>query len=345
MRLALDAMGGDLAPEAPVAGALSFARANPDVEIVLVGDEPRLASLLGRVRPENLFVRHAPDAVGMEESPTAIRRRPESSLAICFSLVKSGEADAVVSAGHSGALMAAALLLLGRLGGVERPAIAALLPALQGNRCLLLDAGANVDCKPTWLAQFGVLGEAYMRKVQRVARPRVAVLSNGSEPSKGTELTRAASALLARSGLDFRGYVEGQDLFTGSVDVVVTDGFSGNLVLKTAEGTALGVAGLLRHAIQRNGVAEKLGGLLLKPALAGLRRVVDSAEVGGAPLLGVDGVAVVAHGGSSARAIENALRRAQATVEAGLQADLLDALRRSEAWLPPRGKGATAHHV
>lgn len=334
MRLALDAMGGDLAPESPVAGALAFARAHPEHEVLLVGAESRLLPLLGRVRPPNLKVVHAPDVVGMDASPSAIRRRPESSLSVCFSLVRDGEADAVVSAGHSGAMLAAAMLLLGRLEGVERPAIAALLPALQHGRCLLLDSGANVECRPSWLAQFAVLGEVYMRRVEGLARPRVAVLANGEEPSKGTALTRAAAALLRESDLDFCGYVEGRDLFGGSVDVVVTDGFSGNLVLKTAEGTALGVAGLLRQLIQRSGAAEKLGGLLLKPVLGGLRRVLDSAEVGGAPLLGVNGVAMVAHGSSSPRAIENALRAAQHMVDVGLQQHLIDALQRSRGWLP-----------
>ena len=275
----------------------------------------------------------------MEASPSAIRRHPQSSLYVCFSLVRDGEADAVVSAGHSGAMLAAALLLLGRLPGVERPAIAALLPALQHGRCLLLDSGANVDCRPAWLAQFAVLGEGYMRRVEGLERPRIAVLANGEEPSKGTALTRAASALLRESDLDFRGYVEGRDLFGGGVDVVVTDGFSGNLVLKTAEGTAVGVAGLLRQLIHRSSAAEKFGGLLLKPVLAGMRRVLDSAEVGGAPLLGVNGVAMVAHGSSSPRAIENALRAAAHMVDVELRQHLADALQRSRGWLPGTKRG------
>jgi glycerol-3-phosphate acyltransferase PlsX len=346
MRLVLDAMGGDHAPASPVEGAVLFCRAHPDQEVVLVGDRERVSPLLGRGRPPaNLHLHHASEVVEMDEHATsAFRRKRDSSLRVGFELVRDGKADALVSAGNSGAVMAGGLLTLGRLPGVERPAIAALFPALKGGgRCLLLDAGANVDCRPSHLAQFAVLGEAYVRARLGVARPRVAVLSNGEEASKGTPLTREASELLRRSDLDFVGYVEGKDLFSGDAQVVVTDGFTGNIVLKTSEGVGMGVIGLLRQAIEkRGGLPEKLGAMLLQPALAGLRRVVDYAEYGGAPLLGIQGVGILAHGRSSPRAIHNALGAALATAESGLQEELTRCVERAGAWLPTHQKGKRA---
>jgi glycerol-3-phosphate acyltransferase PlsX len=231
--------------------------------------------------------------------------------------------------------MAGALLVLGRIRGVERPAFAALFPALKGGgRCLLLDAGANVDCKPVHLAQFAVMGEAYVRKLLGVARPRVGVLSNGEEQTKGTALTRHALEMLRQSDLAFVGYVEGKDIFSGEVEVVVTDGFTGNVVLKTSEGTAMAVASLIRSAIERAGVSEKIGALLLRPTLAGLKRVVDYAEYGGAPLLGVDGVGIVAHGRSNPKAIKNALKAALQTAEVQLRDELTRRVEAMQSWLP-----------
>jgi len=351
MRLVLDAMGGDYAPGAPVEGGVLFARAHPEHEVVLVGDTARVTPLLGRgLPPPNLRVHHASEVVEMDDhAATAFRRKRDSSLRVGFELVKDGHGDALVSAGNSGAVMAGGLMTLGRLPGVERPAIAALFPALKGGgRCLLLDAGANVDCRPSHLAQFAVLGEAYVRLLLGVARPRVAVLSNGEEASKGTLLTREASDLLRQSDLDFAGYVEGKDLFSGDVQVVVTDGFTGNVVLKTSEGVGMGVIGMLRQAIEkRGGLSEKLGALLLQPALKGLRKMVDYAEYGGAPLLGLRGVGIVAHGRSSPRAIHNALGAALATAKGGLQEELTQCIARASAWLPthPRGKRGTEEAV
>lgn len=352
MRIALDAMGGDNAPAEIVSGAVRFARAHPAHEVVLVGDAERVRVHLSQHPPVpvNVTVRHASQVVEMDEDAgAAIRRKKDSSLRVGLQLVRDGEASAFVSAGHSGAVMAGALLVLGRLPGVERPAIAALFPSLRtsrrAGRCLLLDAGANVECRPGQLGQWAVMGEAYVRTVLGVERPRVAILANGEEASKGTALTRAASELLRGSPLDFIGYAEGKDIFSGKADVVVTDGFTGNIVLKTAEGTALGVVGLIKHAIERSPLPERVGAMLMKPTLLGLRKVVDWAEYGGAPLLGVNGVGIVAHGRSDAHAIFNALRAAQTTVEAHLQAELGQAIDRAAAWLPNRtgkkGKGAT----
>ncbi|MBI3186182.1 MAG: phosphate acyltransferase PlsX [Myxococcales bacterium] len=340
MRLALDAMGGDHAPAATVEGALLFAKEEPEHEVVLVGDEERLRAELGkkRARPANVSLRHASEVVAMDESATrSMRQKRDSSLKVSFELVKAGEAAGLVSAGHSGAVMAGALWVLGRIDGVERPAFAALFPALRGEgRCVLLDAGANVEARPSQLAQFAVMGEAYARRVLGVEKPRVGLLSNGEEESKGTALTREALALLKRSHLDFRGYVEGKDIFSGEVEVVVTDGFTGNVVLKTSEGTAMAVAALIRSAVEKAGVSEKLGALLLGPTFAGLKKVVDYAEYGGAPLLGVDGVTIVAHGRSSSKAIKNALGAALHTVRADLKEELRAAVSRAKAWVPAR---------
>jgi glycerol-3-phosphate acyltransferase PlsX len=337
VRLALDAMGGDNAPAAVVEGAVRFAREQPD-PVVLVGDEAVVRPLLARLQaPASVTVRHAALAVGMGEEPAAaIRRKKDSSIRVGFELLRDGEVDAFVSAGHSGAMLAGALLVLGRLPEVERPAIAALLPALKKGRCVLLDAGANVECRPRQLAQWAVMGEAYVRCVLGVSRPRVAVLSNGEEASKGTALTREAAALLRQGDLSFVGYVEGKDIFSGGVEVVVTDGFTGNVVLKTAEGTAMGIIGLIRQAIDKSPLPARLGALLMKPTLRGLRKVVDWAEYGGAPLLGVNGLVLVAHGRSDARAVANALFAARLTMEQGLLPELTEALRRAACWLPVR---------
>lgn len=350
MKLALDAMGGDHAPSATVEGSVLFAREHPDHPLVLVGDRALLEPLLAKhPRAPSISIRHATEVVGMDEHAGAsIRKKKDSSLRVCFELAREGEVGAVVSAGNSGAVMAGALFVLGRIRGVERPAIATLFPALKGGgRCLLLDAGANVDCKPSHLAQFGVMGEAYVRATRGVARPRVGVLSNGEEDAKGTELTRAALTLLRKSGLEVVGYVEGKDIFSGEVDVVVTDGFTGNIVLKTSEGVAAGVTGLLRSAVEKAGLPAKMGALLLKPTFAGLKKVVDYAEYGGAPLLGVNGVGVVAHGRSSPRAIQNALAAALHTAQSSTREEIAAAIGRATSWLPARvrGKGATEEPV
>jgi glycerol-3-phosphate acyltransferase PlsX len=235
--------------------------------------------------------------------------------------------------------MAGALLVLGRLEGVERPAIAALFPALRGGgRCLLLDAGANVVCKGVHLAQFAVMGDAYVRKVLGVAAPRVGLLANGEEEGKGTDLTREALSLLKKSDLNFVGYVEGKDIFSGDLDVVVTDGFTGNVVLKTSEGAASGVTALLREAIAKSPLPGRLGALLMKPTFMGLKKAVDYAEYGGAPLLGVAGVGLIAHGRSSPKAICSALKAALQVAEADLQSELASSMVKARSWLPARAR-------
>jgi phosphate acyltransferase len=331
-------MGGDHAPAAAVEGALQFAKEHPDHEVVVVGRESALLEVLRKFRAApNLSVHHATEVVEMDEHAGAsIRKKKDSSLRQCFELINDGKVSGMVSAGNSGAAMAGALLVLGRLDGVERPAIAALLPALKGEgRCLLLDAGANVECKPIHLVQFAVMGEAYVRSRMGVPRPRVAVLSNGEEAGKGTALTRAALEVLKQSDMQFVGYCEGKDIFSGELEVVVTDGFTGNVVLKTSEGAAMGVTGLLRTAISKAGLSEKLGALLLKPTFAALKKMVDYAEYGGAPILGVKGVGIVAHGRSSPKAIKNALKAALECAQVKLEQELALRIKRSESWAAP----------
>jgi phosphate acyltransferase len=330
--VAVDAMGGDQAPSAIVLGAIHAARQGQ--EVVLVGPEARVREELAhhRVRGLPISVHHASEVVAMDDHPgQAMRRKKDNSIRVCFDLVKRGEACGMVSAGNSGAVMAAAILVLGRTGAVERPAIITILPALKGHT-LMLDGGANVECKASQLVQFGLMGEVFSRRVMGVARPRVAVLSNGEEESKGTEMTRTAAAALRRAPIDFRGYCEGRDLLTGEFDVVVTDGFTGNVALKTIEGTARVVAEYVKQAL-RSSTASKIGGLLAKSALQGLKQKIDWREVGGAPLVGVDGVGFISHGRSDALAMENAIRRVRAAADARFTAEIAEAVAGSEALL------------
>jgi len=339
MRIAVDAMGGDNAPEAVVEGAVLAAR-EYGTHVVLVGDREILHDLLKRDGAGELpvTVKHASEVVGMHESPSvAVRRKRDSSLRVCFDLVKAGEARAAVSAGNSGAAMALGMLVLGRLEGVERPCIAALLPSLTGST-VVLDVGANVDCKPIHLVQFGIMGEVFCRYVLEVERPRVGVLSNGEEETKGTELTRSAHHALKHSSLNYVGYVEGRDIFPGTVDVVVCDGFTGNAVLKTAEGMAQALGQMLKEELGRT-LLSKLGYLLARGAFRNIRRRVDYAEVGGAPLLGVNGVGIVSHGSSDARAIKNAIRVARDFAERRVNLHMMQMLEKNQdlaAWASPK---------
>jgi glycerol-3-phosphate acyltransferase PlsX len=317
VRIAVDAMGADAAPRVEVEG-VAAAVGETDVEIVLVGDEPRLRALLDGLAPgqgrDRITLRHAPEVIGTHDAPSiAVKQKKQSSMRICFDLAKAGDVDAVVSAGNSGAMMACGLFVLGRAGGVERPAIVTTFPTRTG-QCALLDMGANVDSRPTVLAQFAVLGSVYARLLHRKARPRVGLLSNGSEEHKGTALTRGTHLLLSRARspespveFEYLGYVEGRDIFRGEVDVVVTDGFTGNVLLKGLEGLADAVFQMVREEVGRGALLEKLGAYLMRPALRRFKRRTDYAETGGAPLLGVEGVALICHGGSDAKAIKNAV--------------------------------------
>src|SRR5258708_39277603 len=328
--IALDAMGGDLAPAATVEGALRAHRER-GLEVLLVGDEPRLKAELRRLGaggPE-LRIRHASETVEMDESPgQALRKKKDSSIRVCFDLVARGECAGMVSAGHSGAVLAGAVFVLGRIDHVDRPCICGGVPTLHG-RAVLVDMGATVECTPLQIVQFALMGEVYAREVLGVAHPRIGVVANGEEEGKGTDLTRAAAAALRRpeSGVNFRGYVEGKDIFSGDFDVIVTDGFTGNVLLKTAEGAVWAFGQLLKRQVQASPFATA-GALLMKSSLEQVRKRVDYEEVGGAPLLGVHGVAMIAHGRSTDRAILNALSGAEPFAQQHLEQDLTAPPRR-----------------
>jgi glycerol-3-phosphate acyltransferase PlsX len=309
IRVALDAMGGDRGPEVNVEGAVAAAREH-GTAVVLVGLEEELHRHLRRQDAGQLPIslRHAPEVVEMGESPmAALRRKKQSSIRIGLELVKQGEADAFVSAGNTGAVMAAALVVLGPLPGVERPAIAVLMPTLTG-QAVLLDVGANVDCKARHLVQFAIMGHVYARDILGLPRPRVGLLSIGEEESKGNELTRETfKELEDEASLNFIGNVEGRDVFNGNSDVIVCDGFTGNVALKISESVAETIFHLLREELGRD-LRGRTGSLLLLPAFRRFKRRIDPAEYGGAPLLGVNGVCVISHGRSTGKAIKNAIR-------------------------------------
>ena len=312
MKIALDAMGGDLAPKAVIEGAVLAAR-DFGVEIVLAGDRDVIARELAAHKTNGLAIeiQHASEVVAMDDSPLeSVLNKPDSSIHIGLELVKQGKADGFVSAGNSGAMMAAAMAILGTLPGVDRPAIASLVPTTAGF-ALLIDAGANTDVKAIHLMQFGVMGSVYWHRVHNGVNPRVAILSNGEEASKGTDLTRAAAEALTQMAphINYVGYIEGRDINQAKADVVVTDGFTGNAALKTMEGFASFMLGNLRE-IFSSGILQRLAYLMVRKRLNAVRERLDPSEYGGAPLLGVNGVAIIAHGSSNARAIRNAIRAA-----------------------------------
>ena len=341
MRIALDAMGGDLAPKATVEGAVLAAR-DFGIEIVLVGDLDLLTRELTehKIGPLKITVEHAPESVAMDDSPMeSVLSKPHSSIHVGLEMVKRGDASAFVSAGNSGAVMAAAMMILGTLPGVDRPAIASLVPASDGF-ALLIDAGANTDVKPVNLAQFAVMGSVYSHRVRGVPNPRVGILANGEEQSKGTDLTRAAAAMLGgmRESVDYIGYVEGRDINRGKADVVVTDGFTGNVALKTMEGFASFLLGNLRDVFGT--FFGRIAYLLVRKRLGGIRERLDPSEYGGAPLLGLGGVTIIAHGSSNPRAIRNAIRAAanEALVER-VNAEIVEMLTRHVSAMPAKSAG------
>ena len=309
MQIALDAMGGDLGPQELISGAL-LAVERDDLSIILVGNETVLqehlqsVSASSRLR-DRLTIVHAETVVGMDENPVdAIRRKKDSSIMVAFDLVKSGQAAAAVSAGNSGATLAAGVRKLGRLTNVARPGLASAFPTLKGP-VIIMDIGANVECRPVHLYQFGVMATAFSNPYN-VEKPRVGLLPIGEGSGKGNTLIKEAYNLLERSRLNFIGNVEGRDVFQGDVDVVVCDGFVGNIVLKISEGLAVATMKMLRDEILKS-IWAKLGYLLARPAFNKFKKRVDYAEYGGAPLLGIKGIGIVCHGKSSALAIKNAI--------------------------------------
>ncbi|MBV8116447.1 MAG: phosphate acyltransferase PlsX [Candidatus Eremiobacteraeota bacterium] len=313
-RIAIDAMGGDHAPEEIVAGAL-LAVHEYDGELTLVGDEPRVRALLRGPGAERIAVVHAPEAVPMDQhASAALRASDRTSLGIAVNRVKTGEADAVVSAGNSGAFLAIALIRLRTIEGIARPAIATVWPALNGPN-VLLDSGANVDCRPEWLEQFGMMGSAYAKAVLGIQSPRVAILSVGEERTKGNALVLEAAELLEKAPVNFIGNIEGKDMFINTADVIVADGFVGNVVLKTGEGMVSAMGKVVKDTLLGSGLLTKLGAAMLAPALRGLRRKFDYETYGGAPLLGLRGNCIVTHGRASRRAIKHAIGAAIAEVD------------------------------
>ena len=330
MRIALDGMGGDKAPQAVVEGAVLAAR-EYGYRIVLVGDQTLLRNELEKYpdAPKSISVHHAGSFIRMDESAAiSIRKKKDASVAICADLAKEGAVDAIVTAGHTGAAVVACTLKLRLLQGIERPGIGILFPTL-GTPTLLIDVGANIDAKPLHLYQYALMGDVYFRYILRKNRPSVGILNIGEEETKGTDYVKEAHQLLNKSRLHFLGNVEGRDIFNGTVDIVVCDGFVGNVVLKVAESIADVISRLLKTEIKRSPVSM-LGALLAKPAFDALRRETDYTEYGGAPLLGIDGNCIISHGSSNAVAIKNAVRVAGEFVKYEINQHILEAVRNAK---------------
>ena len=326
MRIAVDAMGGDGGVPVSVEGAVAASREH-GVEVVLVGHQAAVERELARHKAESLpiTVRHASQVVESGEQPShALRRKRDSSMRVAASLVRDGEAAAFISAGNTGAAMAIAMFTMGVLPGVDRPAIAVVLPNKRG-RTIMLDVGANIDPKPWHLAQYAVMGYIYARDIYGVAEPRVGLLSVGEEEGKGNELAREVFKRLEESPINFVGNVEGRDVYNGNTDVVVTDGFTGNVVLKVSESLAEMLVHFLREEMSRS-PATKMAALLVRPAFRRLWKRVDYTETGGAPLLGINGACIIGHGASPARAVKNAIRTAAEWVKADVNGHIRAAL-------------------
>lgn len=330
-RIVVDAMGTDTAPEPEVEGAIMAAREGY-AHVVLVGPQQVLEHELARRKASNLGIEivHASEAITMEDAAAkAFRRKRDSSIRVAARLVREGKADGLISAGNTGAVMTTVKIVLGTLEGVDRPALAAAFPTAQGTAALLVDVGANVDCKPSHLEQFAVMGEILYRVIFGAEHPRVGLLSIGEEDHKGNDLTREAFLLLKRLPLNFVGNVEGRDLYNGRVDVVVCDGFIGNVALKISEGLIEAVTSLLKDALSST-LSSKVGYVLSRKAFQHFKRRVDYSEYGGAPLLGVRGVTIICHGGSSPKAIKNAVRVAAEFVEGRVNEKIEHELRRTK---------------
>lgn len=327
-RIVVDAMGSDEHPTPDVEGAVQAAR-EYGVEIILVGDEAKIKAALEKLNTQGSSIRivHAPEMLTMEDKGEALvlkarARDSKNSMAVGMDLVKNGEAEAFVTAGNTGAAMVTALFRLGRIRGVDRPALAPPFPTASGY-CIILDIGANPDCKPENLLQFGIMGSVYAERVRGVKNPRVGLISNGEEAGKGSELVKGAYPLLESANLNFIGNVEGKEIFNGHTDVAVTDGFTGNVLLKATEAVAKLIVELIRDAIKSGGPLALLGGALIRPSMRKVRKMLDPSEEGAAPLLGVNGLVYIGHGRSDAFAIKNAVRVAKEAVEV----KVLDAMK------------------
>ena len=330
--IAVDAMGGDLGPSVVVPGAIEAAR-QTGAKILLVGNEATLDGELNRLSPSgvDLEIVHAPEVAGMDEKPSDIlRRKKNASIQVACRLVRDGAAQGVVSAGHSGASVACGMFIMGRIPGVERPALASLLPT-EKEPVVLLDVGATVDCKPYNIFQFGLMGDAFARDILNRESPRGGLLSIGEEEGKGNSQVKEAYELFKMAqNLNFSGNIEGRDLFTGEMDVAVCDGFVGNVALKLSEGLGLSLSRVLKRELLNSGFLPKLGSLLAKSAFRRFAKVVDYAEYGGAPLLGLQNISIVCHGRSNAKAICNATRMATLFVEKETNKRLMETICANE---------------
>lgn len=327
-RIVVDAMGSDNYPTPDVEGAVMAAR-EYGVEVILVGDESMIKPVLDSVGGTNLPIRivHAPEMLTMHDKGEdlvmkARHKEAQNSMAKGLDLVKSGEADAFVTAGNTGAAMVTSLFRLGRIRGVDRPALAPPFPSAKGF-VIILDIGANPDCKPENLAQFGIMGSVYAERVRGMKNPRVGLISNGEEAGKGSDLVKGAYPLLEKANINFIGNVEGKEVFGGNTDVAVTDGFTGNVLLKSTEAVAKLIVEKIRETIKSGGLLTKIGGALVRPALGVIKKMLDPSEEGAAPLLGVNGLVFIGHGRSDALAIKNAIRVAKEAAES----KVLDAMK------------------
>ena len=341
MRIAVDAMGGDFAPQAIVEGALLAVRECPDIEcLYLVGDEQAIRAEIARCggNPGRVEIRHASEVVGMGESPaTAVRRKKDSSINRSMDLVKNGEADAVFAAGSTGAAVAAATLKMRTLEGIRRPGIAVAMPTPAEKPVVVIDGGATTDCTPEILMQFAIMGSAYSQKVIGQAEPKVGLMSVGTEEAKGNALSKETFDLLGKCPVKFIGNVEGHDLFEGVVDVVVCDGFTGNVILKTSESVAHAIGKWLKRELTKNPI-RVLGALLLSGGLRALKRKTSQKTYGGAPLLGVNGICIIGHGSSDKIAAKNGILQAVQAVKLRVNESILEGVKKCT--LPQEGTPA-----
>jgi glycerol-3-phosphate acyltransferase PlsX len=314
MRIAIDAMGGDFGPE-PIINGVIEALKEKDFIAYLVGDEKQIRPLVPKNLLEKVRFINSEDVIKMHENATDAIKRKDSTIYKSIELLRNNEVDGVVSAGHSGATMSLATLRLGRIKGIKRPAIVTFMPNIKKSYTLVLDVGANVDCDATNLYQFALMGEVYAKVVLNKENPKVGLLSNGEEDSKGNSVTKEAFKMCKEHCDSFIGNVEGGDIFKGEVDVVVCDGFVGNIVLKTSEGAAEVISTLIKNEIYSSGILQKIGALLLKPVFKELKKATDYAEYGGAPLLGINGCVIISHGKSNSKAIKNAIFQAIKYIE------------------------------
>ena len=333
-RIVVDAMGSDTYPTPDVEGAVQAAR-EYGVEIILVGDEKIIKPVLEKQNTQGLSISivDAPEILSMEDKGEGLvlkarAKDSKNSMAVGMDLVKDGKADAFVTAGNTGAGMVTALFRLGRIRGVDRPALAPIFPTATGT-CVVLDIGANPDCKPENLLQFAILGSIYAEKVRGVNKPKIGVVSNAEEEGKGNELVKAATPLIKNSGLNYFGNVEGKEVIGGKVDVAVTDGFTGNVMLKSSEAVAKLITDTIRTIIKNGNILTKIGGLLVKPALGQIKKLLDPGEQGAAPMLGVNGLVFIGHGRSDAFAIKNAIRVAKHAVDVNVLDEMKSAIEES----------------